>query len=250
MNKIFKMDMHRLLHSKVFYVSVIFTTIMAFAQAYTGMSTDLAGMLGAASGGDFMASAMGAGVINILLTITLSIFVCADYSGGFAKNVFTYHANKAEYLYGNIFTCATMSAFLLILYTVESAVALLLFQGGVVLEGGIIGLLAFLVEKWLLSCGVCSLILTVLAFTRNMAWGIFGGFVVSTGGLSMGLMGLASILHWNWLNSVYHLTLSGASSLCTTVFDISTFARCVIVFGIWFGVSMTASLKILSVKDI
>lgn len=80
MSKIFKMDMHRLLHSKVFYVSIIFTTIMAFAQAYTGMSTSLAGMLGVAEGNaDFMASAMGAGVINILLTITLSIFVCADH---------------------------------------------------------------------------------------------------------------------------------------------------------------------------
>lgn len=245
------MDMHRLLHSKVFYVSIIFTTVMAFAQAYTGMSTNLAGMLGVAeNGGDFMASAMGAGVINILLTITLSIFICADYSGGFAKNIFTYHADKTEYLYGNLFTCAAMSAFLLILYTVESAVALLLFQGEVILEGGIFGLLIFLLEKWLLSCGICSLILTVLVLTRNMAWGIFGGFVVATGGLSMGLIGLASMLHWDWLNSLYHLTLSGAGSLCTTVFDLSTLVRCVVVFGIWFGWSMVASWKILSVKDI
>lgn len=112
------------------------------------------------------------------------------------------------------------------------------------------GLAAFLIEKWMLSCGICSLILTVLVFTRNIAWGIFGGFVVATGGLSMGLIGLASMFHMNWLNSVYHMTLSGAGSLCTTVFNVGTLIRCFIVFLLWFGVTMLASIKILSMKDI
>ena len=85
---------------------------------------------------------------------------------------------------------------------------------------------------------------------KNTAWGIFGGFVVATGGLSMGLMGLASMFHLDFLNSVYHMTLSGAGSLCTTVFDPGTLIRCMIVSAAWFGVTMTASHKILSVKDI
>lgn len=50
MNKIFKMDIHRLLHSKVFYVAIAFITIMAVALVMSGMSTDLNGLLGVSSG--------------------------------------------------------------------------------------------------------------------------------------------------------------------------------------------------------
>lgn len=69
MLSIFKMDLHRLKHSKVFYVSIIFITIMAVALVMSGMSTSMDGLLGVASsaaddGDAFMTGMMGTGVIS------------------------------------------------------------------------------------------------------------------------------------------------------------------------------------------
>lgn len=50
MRNIFKMDMHRLTHSTVFYVAIAFITIMAVALPMSGMSTSLDGILGVTGG--------------------------------------------------------------------------------------------------------------------------------------------------------------------------------------------------------
>lgn len=61
-------------------------------------------MMGAAgtgdAGEDFMATAMGAGIIHILLNIVIAVFVCGDYSSGYAKNIFAVHSDPKDYIGG------------------------------------------------------------------------------------------------------------------------------------------------------
>jgi len=275
MLNIFKMDMHRLKHSKIFYVAIIFITIMAVALVMSGMSTTMEGLLGvvdpnaaapsfvipegsgmaaaesAGAGGDaFMTGMMGAGVVFILLSIILSVFVCGDYSGGFANNIFTAHSNPWDYIGGKMLSMATVSGFLLILYTVESMISLSFFGYGVALSGGVIGLIFFLIEKWLLSCALSAVILLVNVFTRNVAWGIVAGFLIATGGLTMGISLLAGFFNLDWLISVFSVTISGSSQICTLAFDGLILLRVVLASVAWIFVGCFTSRKVLKTKDI
>lgn len=254
MTKLLRMDMHRLTHSVVFYVAIAFVTIMAVALPMSGMSTSLDGLLGvvggSVSGDDFMTATMGAGVINILLGIILSIFVCGDYSGGFGKNIFTTHANKKDYLGGKLMSMAVTSGILLLIYTLESIVSLAIFTGGVAMSGSIFGVIVFLLEKWLLSIALSAVVLLVLVFTRNTAWGIVAGFLIATGGLAMGIQILGDLLGWGWLVNIFSVTISGSSALCTFSFSPLIFFRVVIAGAAWIAVSCFASSKVLKAKDI
>ena len=259
MNKIFKMDIHRQLRSPVLYVSIIFITIMAVAVVMSGMSTSIDGLLGvvgssggmgADEGADFMASAMGVGVIFILISIVLTLFVCKDYSGGFAKNIFTTHSNPWNYIGGKMMSMAVLSGFLLVLYTIESIVSLVIFGGSLALTGGILGLIVFLIEKWLLSLALSAVILLVVLFTRNIALGVLAGFLIATGGLSMGAALFGQMLGIGWLSTIFSVTISGTSQLCTLSFDPLTFIRVLITSVAWIGIGCFLSRRVLLKKDI
>ena len=254
MNKIFKMDLHRMLHSVSFYVAIIFLIAMAVGQILGGMSTTLDGLMGAVktgdAGADFMTTAMGAGVIYILLSIILSIFVCGDYSNGFAKNIFAVHADPKDYVCGKMLSMGVVSAFLLVLYTVISVIALPMLGCSVTLSGGIFGLIVFLVEKWLVSLALCAVVLFVALFTRNMAWSMFAGFVIATGGLSMGASLFAQMVHMEWIESIFSVLISSASKACTMSFSPLVFLRVLIISAVWIALTYIASTRTLKKKDI
>lgn len=255
MNKIFKMNLYRLTHSTVFYVSIIFITIMAFALPYSGMTDNLEGLLGvvssASSGDDFMNATLGAGVINILLGITLSIFVCSDYSGGFSKNIFTVHSNPKDYIIGKLMSMAIFSAFMLLLYTLESAISLMIFTGTVSMAGSVLGVVFFLLQKWILSIALSSLVLLVALFTRSTAWGIVSGFLIATGGLVMGIAMFAEAFGLHWLtNTIYSVTVSGASALGSLSFNGLIFLQVLLVAFAWVFVSFKLGVQVIEKKDI
>lgn len=254
MIKIFKMDMHRLLHSKVFYVSIAFITVMAFSMVISGMSTSLEGLMGVTgasmTGDDFMNASMGTGVIFILLSIILSIFVCGDYSGGYAKNIFSSHSNPWDYIGGKMLSMAAASGFLIALYTIEAILSLAILGNGVVLTGGVIGLVFFILQKWLLSCALCAVVLLVALFTRNLAWSMTAGFLIATGGLTMGIALFAGAFGLDWMVNVFSVTISGSSQICTLTFNGLTFIRVLLASVGWTVAASTLSRKVLLTKDI
>lgn len=95
-----------------------------------------------------------------------------------------------------------------------------------------------------------SVVLLLLLYTRNMAWGILVGFLIATGGLSMGIQMLADWLNWGFLTTIFSVTISGASSLCTLSFKALVFLRVVLVTGIWGIAACTLNQKIILKKDI
>lgn len=254
MNKIFRMDLHRLLHSRVFYVSIAFLIAMAVGQVMGGMSTTFDGLMGVATTGnpeeDFMSSAMGAGVIYILLSIIIALFVCGDYSGGYAKNIFAVHSNPKDYIGGKMMSMAMASGFLLVLYTIVSMLTLAISGYAVTLTGGILGLIFFLIEKWLVSCALAAVVLLVAFFTRNIAWSLTAGFLIATGGLTMGVALFAEAFNLGWIEDVFSVTVSGAAKICTMTFDPIIFLRVLLTSAVWGGAACFLGRKVLLTKDI
>ncbi|MBY9079339.1 hypothetical protein KIH86_26410 [Paenibacillus sp. HN-1] len=254
MRNIFRMDIHRLLHSKVLYVSLIFLTIMSISQVISnGDQASLDLLLGASTSSgsdDFLSASMGAGVIYILLGIILTLFVCRDYSSGFAKNIFTVHANPWNYIGGKMLSMAATSALMLCFYTLESLIALKIINGAVILPGGIFGLLFFVLQKWLVSSAFIALILLPNLFLRNTTVGIIGGFLVATGGLTMGISLFAERFHLNFLLPAISYTISGSSQHITLTFSGLTFLHVVLTTAFWILLCCMLSKKIINSKDV
>lgn len=254
MNNIFKMDMHRLLHSKVLYVSIAFLLAMAIGQIIGGMSTTMDSLMGVAvtgdAGTDFMSSAMGAGVIYILISIIIAIFVCGDYAGGFAKNLFAVHADPKDYVGGKMLSMAVVSAFMLALYTIICLIAPPILGYGVSLSSGVLGLVVFLLEKWMVGCALSAVVLLVSFFTRNMAWTMFVGFLIATGGLTMGISLFAQAFGMEWIETVFSVLISGAAKLCSMQFDSIILLRVLITCGAWTIAAYVCGKKVLLKKDI
>ena len=253
MLNIFKMDLRRLLHSKVFYVAIAFFAVMAIAMVQTGMGTSVSALLGVVDGGmgeDFMNASMGTGVIFVFLGIILTRFICGDYAGGFAKNIFTSHADTKDYIGGRMLSMGLTSAFMLIFYTVLSLVVLSISGYGVVLPGGVGGLLAFLIQKWVVSLAFIALIMLVNLFTRNTAAGIIAGFLVATGGLSMGFVLFAQMINMDSLGRISDFLISGVSQMATLTFSASTFFQIVAVSAVWLVACYLGGRKVLKTKDV
>lgn len=254
MNNIFKMDMHRLLHSKVFYVSIAFLLAMAVGQIMGGMSTTMDALMGVAltgdAGTDFMSSVMGAGVIYILISIIIAIFVCGDYAGGFAKNLFAVHADPKEYVGGKMLSMAVVSALMLVLYAIICLIALPVLGYDVVLSGGVLGLIVFLLEKWMVGCAMSAVVLLVSFFTRNMAWTMFVGFLIATGGLTMGISLFAQAFGLEWIETVFSVLISGAAKLCSMQFDSIILLRVLVTCGVWTVAAYMCGKQVLLKKDI
>jgi len=69
---------------------------------------------------------------------------------------------------------------------------------------------------------------SVTVFTRNIAWGIVAGFLIATGVLTMGISLLAGFFNLDWLISIFSVTISGSSQICTLSFNSLTLLRVVL----------------------
>lgn len=254
MVKIIKMDLYRLRHSTILYVCLGFITMMAVAMVMSDSKTTLDTLMGIANSvakeDAFMTSTTGAGVINILLGITLALFISGDFSSGFIKNIFTVHANLKDYYLGKLTSFSLLSGFMLLFYTIECLVALAVLGNGIVFSAGVLGFLIFLLEKWFLSIAFCGVILLLTLITRKAAWGIIVGFIIATGGIAMMIPGLAAMLHLNFLNYIYMITLSGTASSITMNFSLAGFVHVLIVGLLWIAIPVFVAIRVLPKKDI
>ena len=256
MRNIFKMDIHRLLHSKVFYVSLAFLIVAVVSMPLSGLGTSMemlmgvGGSIGAEAGDDFMQSMLGTSIVFILIGIIQTLFICGDYSGGFCKNIFTAHADAKGYIGGKMLSMSVASGIMLVFYTVVALLALAISGNGIVLSGGVFGLLAFLVQKWLLSCAFNAVLLLVNLISRNTAVGVIASFLVATGGLTMGLAMFGEMLGIGWISQIGKVMISGASQLCTLMFSGATCINVLLVSAVWICACFFGSKRVLATKDV
>lgn len=254
MFNIAKMDIYRVFRSTSFYISLIFILMMGFGMS-AGQEqltlNNLMGIPGNVSPDDaFMMSMMGSGTLSIILSVILSLFVHSDFSSGYIKNIFSIHSNIKDYFFGRMISLSILSLLFQFIYLIIAVLALTTFMGEVTIEGTILGLTLFIIEKWLLSIAFIALILLIMLMSRKGVWGIISGFIVGTGGISMMLPSLASILHINALSMIQPLTISGTSSLLTFSTNFSQFMHVFLVSVCWLSLSTILTFVISKQKDI
>ena len=179
-----KLDFYRLLRAPIFYIMLgiagfIPALVLAMVgmeeatsaqtftntwQAFEGLSGNTAGLM------DF-ANMTNVNMVFIFAALLLSIFVAHDYSSGFAKNIFTVHAKKSDYvvsksivgIFGGV--CMVLSYFLATI--TAGAITGKSFDLG---AAGIGGLMLCLLSKMALMGVFVPLYLSVAVLFKQKLW--------------------------------------------------------------------------------
>lgn len=251
MLNVFKMDIRRTFHSKMFYICLGSMLLVTCSMIFFDVATSFQSVMGVGAGGmDMMGSMMGIGMAMMMIGIFAALHICGDFSSGFAKNIFTRHANPFHYIGGKLLSLTASGAIMLTVYTLVSMLLFAVLGKGASLPGGFGGLLVFLVEK-VLSCGAfASIILLACMFTRKSVVGVVVGVIVSMSAIPMLLDLVGSYFGWAWISGIARYTISGLSNQAGLVSSGSTLIT--IAFGslLWTGVCALAGHRVVRTKDV
>ena len=107
-------------------------------------------------------------MLFIFAGLLLSIFVAHDYSSGYAKNIFTTHSKKIDYVISKSAIGMFGGACMIITYVFGTVLSGLLT--GKSFDVNVAGLVMCLVSKTFLMGVFCSLFLSIAVFFRSKLW--------------------------------------------------------------------------------
>ena len=193
-----KLDFYRLFHTPVFYILLLFAALIpalvlsmagaappatganvgaavAAAPTAPAMEIDNAWQIVESLGGSAVAENpldfAGFANINMLFIfagLLMAIFVAHDYSSGFAKNIFTVHSKKVDYVISKTAVGVFGGGGMIITYVIGTVLAGLLT--GKAFDVNVSGLVMCLLSKLFLMGIFCSLFLGIAVFFRNKLW--------------------------------------------------------------------------------
>ena len=197
MRSMLKLDFYRLFHTPAFYI-MLFVAAMIPALLLTTAGMDPA-TTGAVHGGSVQtASAPSIEITNvwqlvesnggsaiaenpldfggfaninmvfIFAGLLMAIFVAHDYSSGFAKNIFTVHSKKMDYVVSKSAIGVFGGTGMIITYVIGAVVSGLITSKS--FDVNMSGLVMCLVSKMLLMGVFCSLFLGIAVFFRSKLW--------------------------------------------------------------------------------
>ena len=232
---LFRMDLHRMLHGKAFYV-MIGITVFIPVMMLTQMSDvrDITMFIGSdvVSGGSFGAG-MNLSMLNILTGMLLCIYIGKEYSTGFIKNIITAHANKYDYLVSKGLLAFICNIVFVAVYMIT------LFVLGAVMGlpaeiPSIIGMILYIIERLLLSIPMSMLMIAInLIFRRSYGCSIVFICIAATGIVVMSIQMGLQMLGFGTLANVFNFTISGASALTTITPNIVSLLIVILVSIAW-----------------
>jgi hypothetical protein len=231
----------------------VLTSIVLSTVLMSDSSTTLTALLGGMppTGGaemEFLGASMGVGAIYGLLGIIVMLFICDDYSSGFAKNVFSVHTNKRDYIISKLLTMMVACGILIGVFVLETVVFAGVTGRSLAVDNGL-GLVMFLFQKWLISGAFAAIYIFINLLTRNKAIGSIAAFLIGTGGLVMGLHLFFGIIGIDG-SIITDSTIHGASSLFTVESNVLTMLRVIITGTVWAALYGLLSKKVLTAKDV
>lgn len=252
MLNLLKMDLRQLVHRKTFYVMIVALSAMTFSMLFlTDPSTltigNVLGVLDGISMDNFMSAASGLGLGYTLMCIMLSFFVCDDFSCGFAKNIFTVHANKRDYIASKVVSMMIATGIFMLISLVEGLAYAII--SGIAIDN-IGGIILFAIGKWILSAAFASAILFVSILFRNKGLGFLFACLFGTGGMVMGVVWAFTAIHFPYASQVLSFTMYGASTIPSLNTGIMDFIHVILVTVIWVVIYGLLSASLLRKRDI
>lgn len=252
MNTLLKMDLYRLFRRKTLYIMIVAMSAMTLSMLFLAdLSTltisSILGVMNGVSMDNFMTAGSGLGLVYTLMCIMLSFFICDDFSSGFAKNIFTVHSGKFDYISSKIISMMVASAVLMLLNLVESLVFCIISDISI---GSIGGILVFWIEKWLLTAPFAAAILFLSLWARNKGLGFLFACLLGTGGLVMGVAWAFEALRFPYASQVLSWTMYGTSTVPSLNFQFGDVLHIFLATVIWVVFYSVLSAAVLKKKDV
>lgn len=252
MLRLLKMDLYRLFHRKILYVMVIALSAMTLSMLFLADPSTMSvpavlGVMNGISMDNFMSAGSGLGLVYTLMCIMLSFLICDDFSSGFAKNIFTVHSNKFDYIVSKIISMMAASAVLMVISLAESFIYCKIAG---IATGSFGGIFVFWIEKWILSAPFAASILFLSLWFRNKGLGFLFACLAGTGGLVMGVVWAFEALHFPYANEVLSWTVYGASTVPSLTFHMMDMIHILVAAAIWVCFYSVLSNFVLNRKDI
>lgn len=189
-------DFRRMFTSPLFYIMVaasvvmpililVMTTMMdgtVSVNPQTGVETVMEGfknvwqIIGAVSGGEQSMSMDIVSMCNInMMFFIISIFVClfvgADFSSGYAKNLFTVRAKKGDYVISKSIVCFVAGASMIVGFFVGSMIGGVISGLSFALEGATVGNVIMCMLSKILLVGIfASIYILASVFAKQKLW--------------------------------------------------------------------------------
>ena len=253
MLNLFKMDMRRLFRGKTLYIMmIVLTSIVLSSVILSDSSANLSELLGGMQIDDpemaFIGGTMGVGAIYGLIGIIAMLFICNDYSSGFAKNIFSVHTNKRDYIISKLLIMMVACGILIGLFVLETVVCAAILGRSLTVDS-VFGTVMFLFQKWLFSGVFAAIYIFINLWTRNKAVGTIAAFIIGTGGLVLGFSLFFEMIGID-ASIIIDSTIHGASGLINIGFNALTTLRVLITGAVWIIVYGFLSKKVLLKKDV
>lgn len=255
MRNLFRMDLRRLLRGKTLYILIgVLIIVVLSSVLMSRQDANITDMLGASSGGMFDAegggfgSGMGISIIYGLLGLVAMLFICNDYSSGYAKNIFTVHTNKWNYFVSKLLTMMVASTIMIGAFLTVSFILCLLTGRGVALDNPF-GFIMFIFQKWLVSGAFSAIYIFINLLTRNKAVGSVAAFLIGMGGLVMGLQLFFGMIGVDG-TIIIDSTIYGTSGLAGLEFDALTLLRVLGFTLAWIALYGFLGKKVLVSRDV
>jgi ABC-type transport system involved in multi-copper enzyme maturation permease subunit len=233
----------------MFYICIVSMNLVAGTMIFFDIIPSFSVVMGSGTT-DMTSSMMGIGMALMIIGIFFALFICQEFSTGFAKNIFARHANPRRYVGGKLMSLTVSGMIMIAVFTIISMILLVAVGVGVELPGGIGGLLTFLIEKIFVCTAFASLILLACVFSRKSVIGVVVAVALAMGVIPM-VLGIAG--HYfgiTWVADILKYTMSGLSGLASLTFSGSDFATIVVGGLIWTAVCCVLSCRVAKLKDI
>ncbi len=232
-------DFYRLLHTPLFYI------FLAIAAVIPAMILGTMGMDGSAAQSQlytntwnliaadsplYVISNIGEyanmNMVFIFGGIMVSVFIGHDYNSGYAKQLFTTHAKKEDYMISKTLTCAFAMACMCVTYLMGTVAGGIFSGTEMSVNAG--SLIIAILGKMVMSLGWASLytFLNVI-FRKYFGISIVSSFFFGTGIL---IIGVAAALGEGPILNTF---LYGSSVYACLSSDISTLAVCIVNSAVW-----------------
>lgn len=186
------------------------------------------------------------GFIYVALYIVVVLFVCTDYSSGFAKNIFSFYGGRWRYFFSKLLCMIVVCALWILGSFLVFRISCLL--GGMnFVRSGIDEYLKVFLEYLFVGSAFCAQAIFLSVWLRSEGAGIAAAIVLPGGIVTVMLEALLG----NWGISIIDRTLYGSvQTITASMTQGSSSAGAAVVSGIWLAVWTVLSLLALYKKDI
>lgn len=177
MTEIIKMDLYRFFRSASTWIILFVDILLAFFCVIL-VSTNTS-ILIYSNAGELLAAQMNGGMIMLLCSLAVLIFVSAKYKNGFIKNIANQLPWREMLVFSEIIVVFVVCALHFFIYSFCTIIAGAIFLGNMFMDFSFFAIMKLLIVQFILHWAFCCLVLLFYMLTNSITFTVVTGFLIS-----------------------------------------------------------------------